>query len=284
MGMVTKKQIILRKLEEEKNFLSLAIKSSSFYYHDIIRNYSSEDRGLSSILQLIGYLYTIPEDSNDFNESGLISQLENKTLESSIYIPAMMKELPIIKKMKEKTNGIVKIAYDAFSRDPPVLMPEEYSEIVYHLGNWIIYMNYRYCYCEFRRRALTKGDIREILEKYKGVLDAFMNNTHFYMGEKVFPFAFVTFFIIDAHDNSVISEYLKNKNIDFLFEYVPEKGLEEILFKKEEEVKKAFNDFLRYRVYRDKMCIPSSLKQRMERKKVERYRSEVYSSSSFYLL
>jgi len=187
--------------------------------------------------------------------------------------------------MKENTINTVKIAYEASTRDPPVLLPEEFSEIAYHLGNWIIYMNYRYCYCGLREHALLGRDIREILEKYRGPLDAFLNNTHFCMGERVFPFAFVTFFIIDAHDNSVIREYLKNKDITFLLEYVPEKGLDEILFKKEKEVKEAFKNSLLHRTHRDKMCIPSSLKERINIKKVkvEEYRSEIYPLLSTYI-
>lgn len=279
-----RKRQLGRVLEEERSFYFFTIKPLGDYYHEFIRSYGEEDRGLSKLLQLTNYLFPFEPEGNNSREEGVISGFKEMTLDLLLYIPAMKEELVIMKRIEDELSESLKKSLKGVKRTPPVLMPDEVADVAFALSALRIYMDYRYAYNEIRSDILMRGKgLRSLLDRYKGVIRNFIRSmeegSDFYLGWKILPYSIVTFFSVDAHDNSLLRDFLKTEDKELLLTYVPTKGLNEVLFEKKDSVMKKFRESLEYRRERKEMCLVSSLQSRLDLKKLQRYYNELYPPS-----
>jgi len=272
-----------RIFENEMRYLASILPPFGHGYHDFLRSYNQEDRGLSQLLRLEDYLFHVSSESNNNHQDrGVILQLEEIAIESTPYIPAMREELGILKTLRDKTSSSLEKASHAVRRKPPTLTPQEFVDAIYDLGSLRIFLDCMYALVGLRYDILVQRmSTRDVLRRYLGVIRAFVRSlespsSHFYMHPRLYPNSMVTLFAIDSHDNSLLKDLLNTGNEKLLLTYIPRKGLDEVLFNNEKRVKERFEKVLGYGIPMRDMCLPSNLKARLVPKKLREYYKALY--------
>jgi len=227
-------------------------------------------------LKLLSYLFPFPENNTHV---GVVSQLKQNTFNWRDYIPAMNKELEVVSELEEKTTQLMSEILPATKK---ALTPEEVAKFSYMIGSWVIYINYRFGYSILRKKIVLEGEnISDYLNRRKGMIGAFIEikinkGQPFYMEE---DFPDLALFVVDFHDNSILRDYLKKRDNTHLLTYVPEEGLKEILFNKEKEIEKEFEQAIRRKAFQ-RICLISNLASRVNPQKLYRYYDDIFSSAA----
>jgi hypothetical protein len=213
----------------ESNFLQGVIRPVGDYYHAFVRGYRKEDRGLEETLRLIEYLFDVWPIFVD-----------NRT-RSILYLPYVQEETEIINKLTKEIKETTQLIKKITECGRTVLYPEEISILVYNFQNLRIYMDYVAGRNRFTYEMLDGERFSDILQKFRPTVEAFKRkvisnndfNSTFYMGG-IEEYSFLTFFIIDAYDNSLLKKLTEAtseaQREEILKDYSPLSGLEKIYF------------------------------------------------------
>jgi hypothetical protein len=266
-------------VEDTQILLRDVIKPCGDYYHNVMHSYFKEDRGLN---ELLNFLYYIAPDAN-----GVLSHMKKKLEMNSPYIPACEKNLEIMRKIEEGIDEVKKICKEAMKREIKTLLPQEFVRAMYHASNVRIFLDYLYAsYSLIHDILIENKGIQEVLKKYEPTIKAFIekklkNEDEFYMG-LLENYSFLTYFVIDSHDNSILRDLKTRKDKKILIKKIPEKGLEEILYKPREKVEEKMREALKWRAV-EKVCLPSMLANRVDKGKIVKYYKELYNASLTYI-
>jgi hypothetical protein len=262
----TEREILKSSIEEEINFLKGVLRPVGNYYHEFIRGYGKEDRGLKEALELIEYL----------EEDVWPIFVRNRT-QVGLLFPYVQKEIEIINKLTEnikKANQLIKKTVES---GRTTLYPEEVARLVYNFQNSRIYMDYTAGRNHLTYEMLDGRRLSDILQEFRPAVEAFkrkviISNSDdltptYYMG-KIEEYSFLTLFIVDAYDNSLLEKLTEAtseaEREEILKEYSPLPALNKILFSVEEEMIKYNRESLRERKERKNLCLPKgSLAQRI---------------------
>ena len=282
--MFDKNILLLSKLRNELRISRSEIISLGKFYHEFIESYVDGKIGVFKLREILSFLY----GSEDEFEKPVFPELVERVGELETYIPAMRKELSFLERLREGLDEVREIFHASLKRG--ILLPEEHAKVAYDLSNLRIYYDYLHGYNCIRTWILERKGIRGLLDHYQGIIKAFIyktrENRHFYMGG-VNGYAFLTFFGIDAHNNSILRKLIKTKDyqkrLDICVNEIPEQGLERVLFQSREKVLQSFYRSQRERTFKRGMCLPSALRARFELKRLENYYQELYRNPPFYL-
>ncbi|MGC9058990.1 MAG: hypothetical protein ACP5H3_01085 [Candidatus Aenigmatarchaeota archaeon] len=278
----TEREIYREVLEEGEMLFDTSLKPLGDYYHEILRSYG-KDRGFSAFQHNLSYFYET------------FSHVKDILTKNMLYFPCDRKLIDIYRRLERGLEELEKILEERVENQ--VLMPEEFVEVAYTLGNVRIFMDFLYGLMDLRKEILVnEKSVREIINKEKNILFAFLrkiyerNNQYdtFHMGKEE-DYSFLVFFGIDAEDNSLLRNLLRQEGNrkeqeNLLKSYIPEKGLNEVLFNKEEEVKRRFREALRFRNEREKMCLPRNFTLRINPQKFKNYLYELFPERPSYVL
>ncbi len=278
----TEREIYRKVLEEGEMLFDVSLKPLGDYYHEILRSYG-KDRGFSAFQRNLSYFY------ETFSHLGI---LLTKYIP---YFPGDEKLIGIYKRLERKLEDVGELLKERAKNQ--VLMPEEFVEVAYKLGNIRTFMDFLNGLVYLRKEILVnEKSVREIINKEKNILFAFLrkmygrNNQYdtFYMGKEK-DYSFLVFFGIDAEDNSLLRNLLelegnRKEQENLLKSYIPEKGLNEVLFNKEEEVKEKFREALRFRREREEMCSPKNFALRINPQKFKNYLQVFFPERLSYVL
>jgi hypothetical protein len=251
-------------IEGENDFLQGIIRPLGDYYHEFIRGYGKEDRGLEEALKFIEYL----------EEDVWPIFVKNRTL-TLLYFPYVQEEIKIINKLTKEIEETTQLIKKITEGGRTVLYPEEVSILAYNFQNPRIYIDYVFGRNHLTCEMLEGEGLSNILQRFRPTVEAFKrkvisnndSNSTFYMG-RIEEYSFLTLFIIDAYDNSLLKKLTEatseTEREEILKGYSPLSGLEKILFSVKEEIIKYNRKSLREREERKNLCLPrGSLAQRM---------------------
>jgi len=251
-------------IEGENDFLQGIIRPLGDYYHGFIRGYGKEDRGLEEALKFIEYL----------EEDVWPIFVKNRTL-TLLYFPYVQEEIKIINKLTKEIEETTQLIKKITEGGRTVLYPEEVSILAYNFQNPRIYIDYVFGRNHLTCEMLDGRRLIDILQRFRPTVEAFKrkvisnndSNSTFYMG-RIEEYSFLTLFIIDAYDNSLLKKLTEAtseaEREEILKGYSPLSGLEKILFSVKEEIIKYNRKSLRERKERKNLCLPrGSLAQRM---------------------
>jgi hypothetical protein len=260
----TEREMLKSSIEEENNFLQGVIRPLGDYYHGFVRGYGKEDRGLEEALELVEYLQCDVWPIFVKNRTQVI-----------LYFPYVQEEIEIINKLTKEIEETTQLIKKITEGGRTLLYPEEVSILAYNFQNPRIYMDYVAGRNRLTYEMLEERRLSNILQKFRPTVEAFKRkvisnndfNSTFYMGG-IEEYSFLTFFIIDAYDNSLLKKLTEAtseaEREEILKGYSPLSGLEKILFSVKEEIIKYNRKSLRERKERKNLCLPrGSLAQRM---------------------
>jgi hypothetical protein len=261
----TEREILKSSIEEESNFLKGVLRPVGNYYHEFIRGYEKEDRGLEEALELIEYL----------EEDVWPIFVRNRT-QVGLLFPYVQKETEIINKLTNNIKEASQLIKKTVESGRTTLYPEEVARLVYNFQNSRIYMDYTAGRNHLTYEMLDGRRLSDVLQEFRPIVEAFGrkvindNDTlnFFYMG-RIEEYAYLTFFTIDAYDNSLLKKLIEAtgevEREEILKGYSPLFGLNKILFSVEKEMIKYNRKSLRERRERKNLCLPrGSLAQRMK--------------------
>jgi hypothetical protein len=253
-------------IEEEGNFSQGVIRPVGRYYHEFIRGYGKEDRGLEEALELIEYL-----------ECDVWPIFVKNRIQVGLFFPYVRKEFQIINKLTEQIKKASQLLKEKIESGRTTLYPEEVARLVYDFQNPRIYMDYVAGRNHLTYEMLDGRRLSDILQEFRPAVEAFkrkviISNSDdltptYYMG-KIEEYSFLTLFIVDAYDNSLLEKLTEARSEvereEILKEYSPLSALNKILFSVEEETIKYNRESLRERKERKNLCLPKgSLAQRI---------------------
>jgi hypothetical protein len=261
----TEREILKSGIEEESNFLKGVLRPVGNYYHEFIRGYGKEDRGLEEALELIEYL----------EEDVWPIFVRNRT-QVGLLFPYVQKETEIINKLTNNIKEASQLIKKTVESGRTTLYPEEVARLVYGFQNSRIYMDYTAGRNHLTYEMLDGRRVSDVLQEFRPIVEAFgrkvINDNDslnfFYMG-RIEEYAYLTFFTIDAYDNSLLKKLIEAtgeaEREEILKGYSPLSGLNKILFSVEKEMIKYNRKSLRERRERKNLCLPrGSLAQRMK--------------------
>jgi hypothetical protein len=281
----TKREVLKYGIEEEKNFLKGITKPLGDYYHQFLRAYGNPDRGLREAYTLLQYLEEI------------WPIFVEKRSEISVFFSYIQEEKKIISELTKYKGEAEQIIKGVIKRGRETLYPEEVSALAYIFPNLRIYVDYVAGRDNLTYKFLDGREIKEIIEEFRPTVESFErkiilnDNCSFYMGEPE-KYSFLTLFVIDAYDNSLLRMILKAKSDDKIEEilkiYSPTKGLTEILFSVGDKIKEYNKKSLRDRKERLELCLPRNLARRPKLidngLKFSSYVEEIYGKNLFYTI
>jgi hypothetical protein len=262
----TEREILKGSIEEESNFLKGVLRPVGDYYHEFIRGYGKEDRGLKEALELIEYL----------EEDVWPIFVKNRT-QVGLLFPYVQKETEIINKLTNNIKEATQLIKKTVESGRTTLYPEEVARLVYDFQNPRIYMDYAAGRNHLTYQMLDGRRLTDVLQEFRPTVEAFERkvisnndspNFTFYMG-RIEEYSFLILFTIDAYDNSLLKKLIEvtseAEKEEILKWYSPFSGLNKILFSVEKEMIKYNRKSLRERKERMNLCLPrGSLAQRMK--------------------
>jgi len=283
MAKPTEKELLRANVERELNLLKVALRPLGISYHDFVKAYGRRDRGLKEAIELIRY---IKEDVWPvfINERSILA----------LFFPYIQQETEIINKLAKEIEEAAQIVENSIKRGGTTLYPEEVSKLVHFFQNPRIYLDYVVGRDYLTHKLLGGKKINTILKEFKPVIEAFEgklikgcnSDYNFYMGS-VEGYAFLTLFMIDAYDNSLLKRLVEAKSEEerekILKEYSPSQGLNQILFSVKEKMIEYNRESLRERKERKNLCLPKGgLAQRAKAidngSKFSSYIQEIYGN------
>jgi hypothetical protein len=251
----TKIEIEKSVIKDEIYFLNAVSKPIVDYYHNFIKAYRKDDRGLNDALEFILYM-----------KEDVWPVFVDKRITSSFYFPYVNKEIEIIKKLNEELDENIKMIKEIMEKRK-TLYQDEFSKFAYHLQNPKIYMDYVAGRDHITYKILDGEQFCDIIEEYRPSIESFWRKLNikdptFNISQiKTEEYPFLTFFIISAYDN------LLNKLIEV--------G-DEIKRKRILKNKSCYDGLIKYLFSVGEMIIDynnSSLKERNERKDLHLFRN-----------
>lgn len=254
-----------------------------FWDHVWIPAYDNDDRGYEHASTLLNY-FSQPSDNE--GELGIFERVHQITSSSIQDIPAMEKELRVMRKLSEEyikpTRDIIlnNVLAEVEAREGKlILFPEEFAVISDNLSYIRTYFDYRSGYNYLRRELiLKKKSIKKIIEERLPLLLAYERKWDYtFFPGGVEKYGFINFCAVDAHDNTILTEALETPNPErIVLEKIPEQGIDATIFNPmKDKNKNEIRRILELREQQHKMCNVKLTRQKYSREKIKAFNEKL---------